>query len=120
RTLSVAGIARGGPRPRGTVTGHPAPRAWPSGLVIICDTGALGYLVRMPDMPRTLTAALHQEEDWYVAQCLEVDVASQGHTIGEALPTRAGGVDLSREGGDAPAGHAAAPPLVTSSRLPAA
>lgn len=35
--------------------------------------------------PHTFTAAVHQEEDWYVAQCLEVDVASQGHTIDEAL-----------------------------------
>jgi hypothetical protein len=36
-------------------------------------------------MSRNLTAAVHQEEDWYVAQCLEVDVASQGRTIEEAL-----------------------------------
>jgi hypothetical protein len=36
----------------------------------------------MPEMPGTLTATLHRgEEDWYIAQCLEVDVASQGHTI---------------------------------------
>jgi predicted RNase H-like HicB family nuclease len=37
--------------------------------------------------PRTLTAAVHQEEDWYVAQCLEVDVASQGQSVDEALAT---------------------------------
>ena len=35
--------------------------------------------------PRTFTAAVHQEEDWYVAQCLELDVASQGPTLEEAL-----------------------------------
>jgi hypothetical protein len=35
----------------------------------------------MPETPRTLTAALHQEEDCNIAQCLDVDVASQGHTI---------------------------------------
>jgi predicted RNase H-like HicB family nuclease len=35
--------------------------------------------------PQTFTAAVHREEDWYVAQCLKVDVASQGHTIDEAL-----------------------------------
>ena len=35
--------------------------------------------------PQTFTAAVHREEDWYVAQCLEVDVASQGRTIDEAL-----------------------------------
>ena len=36
-------------------------------------------------MPGNLTAAVHQEEDWFIAQCLEVEVASQGHTIDEAL-----------------------------------
>lgn len=41
-----------------------------------------GYPGSMPEMPRTLTAALHREEDWFIAQCLEVDVASQGHTRG--------------------------------------
>lgn len=34
---------------------------------------------------RTLTAAVQQEEDWYVAQCLEVDVASQGEILDAAL-----------------------------------
>ena len=32
-----------------------------------------------------LTAALTPEEGGFVAQCLEVDVASQGSTIDEAL-----------------------------------
>lgn len=36
-------------------------------------------------MTRTLTAAVHQEDDWYVARCLELDVASQGQSVGEAL-----------------------------------
>ena len=36
-------------------------------------------------MKKTLTAYLTQEEDWYVAQCLEVDVASQGESEAEAL-----------------------------------
>ena len=35
-------------------------------------------------MKRTLTASLVREGDWYVAQCLEVDVASQGETPDEA------------------------------------
>ena len=48
----------------------------------------------MPDLPGTLTAALHREEDWYIAQCLEVDVASQGHTIDEALANLAEAVEL--------------------------
>lgn len=32
-----------------------------------------------------LTAAVTKEGTWYVAQCLEVDVASQGETLEEAL-----------------------------------
>ena len=35
-----------------------------------------------------------REEDWYIAQCLEVDVASQGHTIDEALANLAEAVEL--------------------------
>jgi predicted RNase H-like HicB family nuclease len=36
-------------------------------------------------MKRTFTASITQEGDWYVAQCLDVDVASQGETEEEAL-----------------------------------
>lgn len=43
-------------------------------------------------MKRSFTASIAQEGDWYVAQSLEVDVASQGETeeeflmnLGEAL-----------------------------------
>lgn len=43
----------------------------------------------------TLTAAVHQEEDWYVAQCLELDVASQGRTVEEALANLREAVSLS-------------------------
>jgi predicted RNase H-like HicB family nuclease len=36
-------------------------------------------------MKQRFTASVWQEGDWYVAQCLEVDVASQGQTEEEAL-----------------------------------
>ncbi len=36
-------------------------------------------------MKHTFTATVWQEGDWFVAQCLEVDVASQGRTEEEAL-----------------------------------
>ena len=36
-------------------------------------------------MKRTFSASIAREDDWYVAQCLEVDVASQGETPDEAL-----------------------------------
>jgi predicted RNase H-like HicB family nuclease len=34
---------------------------------------------------RTFTASITQEDEWYVAQCLEVDVASQGESAEDAL-----------------------------------
>lgn len=36
-------------------------------------------------MTRNFTASVWREENWYIAQCLEVDVASQGETEEEAL-----------------------------------
>jgi len=36
-------------------------------------------------MKRTFTASITREGEWFVAQCLEVDVASQGETEEEAL-----------------------------------
>ena len=70
--------------------------------------------------PRTLTAAVHQEEDWYVAQCLEVDVASQGPTIDEALANLAEAVGLYLDEIDDPGEHITRTPLVTSFQVPGA
>ncbi|MAF52221.1 MAG: HicB family protein [Chloroflexi bacterium] len=36
-------------------------------------------------MKRNFTATLRQEGAWHVAQCLELDIASQGETEEEAL-----------------------------------
>jgi predicted RNase H-like HicB family nuclease len=36
-------------------------------------------------MKRDLNAVVWQEDEWFVAQCLEIDVASQGETEAEAL-----------------------------------
>jgi predicted RNase H-like HicB family nuclease len=36
-------------------------------------------------MKHQFSASVWKEEEWYVAQCLEVDVASQGETETEAL-----------------------------------
>jgi predicted RNase H-like HicB family nuclease len=36
-------------------------------------------------MKKRFTASITHEGEWYVAQCLEVDVASQGATEDEAL-----------------------------------
>ncbi|ARV62467.1 HicB family protein [Nostocales cyanobacterium HT-58-2] len=36
-------------------------------------------------MKRTFNASVWKEGNWFVAQCLEVDIASQGETETEAL-----------------------------------
>ncbi len=36
-------------------------------------------------MKRPFAASVWQEGDWYVAQCLELDIASQGETEDAAL-----------------------------------
>jgi predicted RNase H-like HicB family nuclease len=37
------------------------------------------------DMRRPFAASVWREGDWYVARCLEIDVASQGETEEDAL-----------------------------------
>jgi predicted RNase H-like HicB family nuclease len=54
-------------------------------------------------MKQRLTASIWQERDWFVAQCLEVDVASQGETEQEALANLKEALELHFE-----------PPLATS------
>ncbi len=36
-------------------------------------------------MKQSFTASVWQEGEWYIAQCMQVDVASQGATEDEAL-----------------------------------
>lgn len=36
-------------------------------------------------MKQSFTASVWQEGEWYIAQCIQVDVASQGTTEDEAL-----------------------------------
>jgi len=45
-------------------------------------------------MKRTFAATVWKEENWYVAQCLELDVASQGGTEEEALDNLREALDL--------------------------
>ena len=45
-------------------------------------------------MKRTFSASIWREEDWCVAQCLDVDVASQGETKAEALDNLCEAIEL--------------------------
>jgi predicted RNase H-like HicB family nuclease len=43
---------------------------------------------------RQFTAILEKDEDWYVALCPELDVASQGRTVEEARANLAEAIEL--------------------------
>ena len=60
----------------------------------------------------TLTAAITHEAPWYVARCLEVEVASQGETVEEALDNLREALELYFE--DAPVPDLAEPPIIAS------
>jgi predicted RNase H-like HicB family nuclease len=45
-------------------------------------------------MKRQFNATVWQEGEWFVAQCLEVDVASQGPTEAEALENLSEALEL--------------------------
>jgi predicted RNase H-like HicB family nuclease len=45
-------------------------------------------------MKRPFAATVWKEGNWYVAQCLELDVASQGETEEEALESLREALDL--------------------------
>lgn len=55
---------------------------------------------------RTLTAAISREGDLYVAQCLEVDVASQGETHERARANLIEALELFFEDSDVEVGDA--------------
>ena len=48
----------------------------------------------------TATVAIQQENDWFVAKCLENSVASQGKTIDEALENLKEALELYFEDND--------------------
>ncbi|MBZ0264931.1 type II toxin-antitoxin system HicB family antitoxin [bacterium] len=48
----------------------------------------------MPSLYTTLTAIIHQEDDWFVAECPEVGTVSQGTTMHEALNNLKEATDL--------------------------
>lgn len=64
-----------------------------------------------------LTAAVTHEPPWYVARCLEVEVASQGETIEAALANLREALELYFE--DAPLPDSTTPPIIASVELSA-
>jgi predicted RNase H-like HicB family nuclease len=59
-----------------------------------------------------LTAAITHEAPWYVARCLEVEVASQGESVEEALTNLQEALELYFE--DEPVPEGVEPPIIAS------
>jgi len=64
-----------------------------------------------------LTAAITHEPPWYVARCLEVEVASQGETVEDAMANLREALELYFE--DAPAPDVGEPPIIASVEIAA-
>lgn len=64
-----------------------------------------------------LTAAVTHEAPWYVARCLDVEVASQGESVEEALANLREALELYFE--DAPLPDSLEPPIITSVEIAA-
>ena len=68
-------------------------------------------------MVMRLTAAVTHEGSWYVARCLEVEVASQGRTLDEALANLREALELYFEDEAPPEGLE--PPVIATIELSA-
>lgn len=64
-----------------------------------------------------LTAAITHEGLWYVARCLDVEVASQGETVEAALDNLREALELYFE--DAPVPDVSEPPMIASVEIAA-
>ena len=69
------------------------------------------------DEPMDFTAAITHEDPWYVARCLDVEVASQGETPEEALENLKEALELYFEDEVLPEGLE--PPMIATLRLSA-
>jgi predicted RNase H-like HicB family nuclease len=67
--------------------------------------------------PMDFTAAITHEDPWYVARCLDVEVASQGETAEEALANLKEALELCFESKVPPEGLE--PPIIATLRLTA-
>ena len=64
-------------------------------------------------MTKTLTAIIHREDDWYIADCPEVGTVSQGKTIEEAIANLKEATELYLEEFPLPDANADRPFLTT-------
>lgn len=89
-------------------------------FIVTCGFAKTGLTAR--ELRRTLhcmkvTAAVTREDAWYVARCLEVEVASQGETADEALDNLKEALELYFEDVESP--EVLDPPIISTIELSA-
>jgi len=82
---------------------------------------AASYRPSVDTPPRdTVHAVVSKSREWYVAECLEIAVVTQGHTLDEMTANLREAVDLHLDGDDAAAlGMLPAPRIAITYELPA-
>jgi predicted RNase H-like HicB family nuclease len=60
-------------------------------FVLLCGIPVYSYSGEL--MKKTFTASVWQEGEWYIAQCREVELASQGSSKDEALANLAEAIE---------------------------
>jgi predicted RNase H-like HicB family nuclease len=95
-------------RPTGTarraVTGHPGATEHRSAGERILSERPASYRPSADSTPRdTVHAVVIRSREWYVAECLEIAVVTQGHTLDELTANLRDAVDLHLDGDDAAA-----------------
>lgn len=76
-----------------------------------------GRFAHALDWGMRFTAAVTREPPWYVARCLEVEVASQGESVEEALANLKEALELYFE--DMPLPQGVEPPIIATVELSA-
>lgn len=61
-----------------------------------------------------LTASITREDDWYIARCLDVEVASQGHSVEESLSNLREALELYFEDSDVQTEGLPDPPIIAT------
>jgi predicted RNase H-like HicB family nuclease len=97
---------------------RPTGRATRRRRSVSTPSAAPGRGLPQPRLRDTVHAVIARDGEWYVADCAEIAVVTQGHTLDETIANLREAIALHLEGGDAVSlGIAASPRLVATLEL---
>ena len=79
---------------------RPWSREKPKPAAMLVRESSPAFLVEAPAVPSTIHAVVTESEEWYVAECLEVAIVTQGRTLDELMVGLREAVDLHMEDED--------------------